>query len=235
MIYISNIRNMCNPFPFKESAIQKNDKNITTYTHQETVSNPITSEYNSELITYHEKRTLAHQCGLNSISLKIIQAPSTENNNTCICEATVITLDGKQFSDIGNASPDNVPPKCNNMIIDIASTRAKSRVLSDAFNISSENYNKSNMIDITPIQNNKLQQNNYTFQNHQNNNYTHTNKSKMNGGGSKMISSKQIKFIDNLASQKNTTGNDLSISTFQKPLEFISGQEANILIKKLKR
>lgn len=213
--------------------MQKNDKNIAT--QQEIVPNPITSEYNSELIAYQEKLTLAHQCGINSISSKIIQSPSTENNNTCICEATVITHDGRQFSDIENANPDNVHPECSNMIIDMASIRAKSRALSDAFNISSESYNNPNMIDITPIQNNKLQQNHDTFQHNQNNNYTHTDKLKMNGGGSKMISSKQINFIDNLASQKNTTGNDISISTFQKPLEFITGQEANILIKKLKK
>lgn len=213
--------------------MQKNNKNITTCTHQEIVSNPITSEYNSELIAYQKKRTLAHQCGINSISSKIIQSPSTENNNTCICEATVTTLDGKQFSDIGNANPDNVPPQCNNMIIDIASTRAKSRALSDAFNISSENYNESNIIDITPIQNNELQQNHDIFQHHQNGNYTHTDKSKMNGGGSKIISQKQIEFINKLASQKNTTGNDFSISIFQKPLEFLNGREANTLIKNL--
>lgn len=213
--------------------MKSNNKNINMYTHQEVMSKS-SSEYEDELLAYQKQLDYAHQSGLNSISSKIIQFPNDGNNNTCVCEATVKTHDGKQFSDVGDASPDTVPPEYGNQIIGIASTRAKYRVLSDAFNISSKTYNESNMIDITPIQNNDLQQNYDIFQHQQNTNYTNTDKSKMNGGGSKKISSKQIAFINKLASQKNTTGNDFSISTLQKPLESISGQEANILIKNLK-
>ena len=197
------------------------------------MKNEITSDYESEIIAYQNQLDYAHQSGLNSISSRIIQFPNDENNNTCVCEATVTTNDGKQFSDIGDASPDTVPSEYSKHVISFASTRAKSRVLSDAFNFSNKEHNDSNMIDVTPIQN-SVQQNKNILSLSQNSKYTNAEKSKFNGGGSKTISQKQIGFINKLASQKNATGNDFSESMFNKSIEFLTGQEADILIKKLK-
>ena len=47
----------------------------------------------------------------------------------------LVTTSGAILSDIGDAGPDNVPKGCVDSSVRISSTRAKSRVLSDAYNI----------------------------------------------------------------------------------------------------
>lgn len=85
-------------------------------------------------VTYEGLLDLAHQRGLVSIDVELLQFPSAENNMTAIAKATAITTKEK-FSDIGDASPKSV----NNMliphIIRMASTRAKARALRDLTNV----------------------------------------------------------------------------------------------------
>lgn len=87
---------------------------------------------------------LAHIKGMWKCETKIIQYPSAENNNTCICQATVGGYDWDpienklirvEYSDIGDANPQN----CNRMVapsfIRMASTRALGRALRKYTNI----------------------------------------------------------------------------------------------------
>ena len=132
----------------------KSNINLKTTTSPKLKSNAVISIHGKDITTYQGKLDYAHQCGLGSITSRIIQFPVSENSNICICEAIVKTSDGRVFSDIGDASPDNVPRGCMNRIIGVASTRAKSRALSDAFNISSslDDMDESSIIDITAVQ-----------------------------------------------------------------------------------
>lgn len=85
-------------------------------------------------VTYEGLLDLAHQMGLLSIDVEILQFPSEENNMTAIARAVART-EKERFSDVGDASPKSV----NNMlvphIIRMASTRAKARALRDLTNV----------------------------------------------------------------------------------------------------
>ena len=87
---------------------------------------------------------LAHVKGMWKCETKIVQYPSADNGNVCICQATVggydwDPIEGQiikvEYTDIGDASPQN----CNRMVapsfIRMASTRALGRVLRKYTNI----------------------------------------------------------------------------------------------------
>ncbi len=87
---------------------------------------------------------LAHIKGMWKCETKIIQFPNADNGNMCICQATVGGYDWDpienkiikvEYSDIGDASPQN----CNRMVapsfIRMASTRALGRALRKYTNI----------------------------------------------------------------------------------------------------
>ena len=56
----------------------------------------------------------------------------------------------------------------------------------------------------------------------------------MQGGGLKSISTKQMNFIEKLASNQSTTGNELAMSIVNKSLEQLTGAEADFIIKSVK-
>lgn len=76
----------------------------------------------------------AHQRGLTGILTQLVQVPSAENGQTAIVTA-LATLDGKTFSGIGDANPDNVARAMVPHLIRLAETRAKARALRDAINV----------------------------------------------------------------------------------------------------
>lgn len=77
----------------------------------------------------------AHSRGLNSIDTDLVQAPTEENGWVAICKAKVEMEDGRTFSGIGDASPENVGRNIVPHIIRMAETRAKARALRDAVNV----------------------------------------------------------------------------------------------------
>lgn len=85
-------------------------------------------------VTYEGLLDLAHQSGLKSIEVEILQVPKEENNMTAICQA-IITTEDKIFVDIGDASPRSVNSALIPHIIRMASTRAKARALRDFTNV----------------------------------------------------------------------------------------------------
>lgn len=85
-------------------------------------------------VTYEGLLDLAHQRGLKSLEVEIIQMPNNENNMTAICIATATTEDST-FTDIGDASPNSVNRALVPHLIRMASTRAKARVLRDLTNV----------------------------------------------------------------------------------------------------
>lgn len=85
-------------------------------------------------VTYEGLLDLAHQMGLVSIEVDLIQFPSEENNMTAIARAVASTPKGS-FSDIGDANPRSVNGMLAPHIIRMASTRAKARALRDLTNV----------------------------------------------------------------------------------------------------
>jgi hypothetical protein len=77
----------------------------------------------------------AHEQGLRSIRTQLLQSPSPENGETTICQAVVEMGDGRVFSGIGDATPQNVGRNIVPHAIRMAETRAKARALRDAINV----------------------------------------------------------------------------------------------------
>ena len=85
--------------------------------------------------TYDELLAKAHQSGLISITVRLIQAPAYNNKFTAIASATV-TFDKVAYTEIGDANSETVGDiKFLPYIIRIAATRAKVRALRDALNV----------------------------------------------------------------------------------------------------
>ena len=87
-----------------------------------------------QFVTYEGLLDLAHQKGLKSLEVEIIQMPTSENNMTAVCIA-IGTTENSMFQDIGDASPSSVNRGLTPHLIRMASTRAKARVLRDLTNV----------------------------------------------------------------------------------------------------
>lgn len=94
----------------------------------------IISLQGKSFVTYEGLLDLAHQKGLLSLEVELIQIPNKENNMTAICKA-IATTEKETFIDIGDASPHSVNSALVPHIIRMASTRAKARALRDLTNV----------------------------------------------------------------------------------------------------
>ena len=77
---------------------------------------------------------LAHEEGLQGITVTVVQCPSDLNGNRAVCLATVQMRDAT-FTDVGDADATNVTPFVIPHILRMAATRAKARALRDALDI----------------------------------------------------------------------------------------------------
>lgn len=87
-----------------------------------------------EVVRFKGLLALAHEDGLRSVRTKLLQPPSSANENTAIVHARVKTRKGT-FTGLGDANPENVDPKIAPHIIRMAETRALARAFRTAVNI----------------------------------------------------------------------------------------------------
>lgn len=183
-----------------------------------------------EVATYPAIIDYAHQCGMQSLEVAILQFPLESNGMRAISAARLVTKAGEVFSDIGDASPDNVPKGCVDSFIRISSTRAKSRVISDAFNIRTalegdqEHY--SQPITLTAIQD---KDNVFGLPESQT-----QSKKAMNGGGEKHRSDKQAIYLQKCASERGLSPEQWVKNMYGKSIDELTGSEANHAIRAIK-
>ncbi len=95
----------------------------------------ITKIEGREFVKYPGLLDLAHQKGISSIEVEIVQMPTKENGNFAVCRATVMSKVGETYSDIGDASPANTNSKVSKHLLRMASTRAIARALRSYTNV----------------------------------------------------------------------------------------------------
>ena len=88
-----------------------------------------------DFVLYAGLLDLAHQKGMVSMEVEILQFPAKENGNMAICRAMAESKLAESFSDIGDADPTNCNYKVAKHLLRMASTRAKARCLRDFTNI----------------------------------------------------------------------------------------------------
>lgn len=179
--------------------------------------------------TYEAALDYAHQCGMMSLAVDPIQLPDASNGNTAIFSAKLTTEDGRVFKDIGDANPNNVPRGCVDSFIRVAASRAKSRVISDAYNIRSMLDDNSRIIDVS--RDGKVIDVDFEVMGQS---QQLTQKQALNGGGSKPLSAKQEGLINSLAQRSGTDVQSLAMQKFGKSVQELQGSEANELIQSLK-
>lgn len=92
--------------------------------------------HGKQFVLYAGLLDKAHQQGLRSIDTELIQTPGPDNGEVAVCKAIVTMEDGRTFSGIGDASPENVGKNIAPHTIRMSETRSKARALRDAINVS---------------------------------------------------------------------------------------------------
>jgi len=88
-----------------------------------------------DFVLYSGLLDLAHQRGIKSIHVEPVQYPTKDNGMEAICKSIVISSDGQEFTEIGDANPRNVNSMIREHILRMSATRAKARALRDMSNI----------------------------------------------------------------------------------------------------
>ena len=95
----------------------------------------ITKIEGKEFVKYPGLLDLAHQHGLSSIEVDIVQMPAKDNGNFAVCRATVMSKIGETFIDVGDANPNNCSSKVAKHLLRMASTMAIDRALRTYTNV----------------------------------------------------------------------------------------------------
>jgi hypothetical protein len=187
--------------------------------------------HGKDVVTYEGVLDVAHQVGVKKITTTLVQLPSEDNGYMTIASTTVVLDDGREFTDVGDASPDNVPKGCAARYVSMASTRSKGRALSDALNI-------KNMVEDAG----QVRSQDYTgevidveYREVKQEALLASPEMLNAGGGSKPATQKQIDLISRNAQKKSIDHFEYAYKRFGKSLDELCGSEADAIIKELNK
>ena len=184
--------------------------------------------HGKDVVTYEGVLDVAHQVGIQKISTTLVQLPSVNNGYMTIASTTVVLDDGREFTDVGDASPDNVPKGCAGRYVSMASTRSKGRALSDALNIKNmvedagREMSQEYTGDVVDVEYREVKQEALP-----------ASPEVRNGGGSKPATQKQMDLIAAKAKKKYIDHYEYAYKRFEKNLDQLCGSEADAIIKEL--
>jgi hypothetical protein len=195
----------------------------------------------------------AHSRGLRGIDTELIQVPDDSNGSVAIVKATAEMDDGRRFSGIGDASPENVGRNIVPHLIRMAETRAKARALRDAVNVGAtaleelsdgddappaENYGGTTQSRPTPIRDARSRSEESAAQSSQavedNGQAERTAASSRKGGSSQKARKSQVDLLKTLATEwRGESGVERLENRIGKPLADLTRAEADDWIDRL--
>ena len=156
-----------------------------------------------------------------SMHTDILQIPSEQNKYHAVAKHTVTFKSGESYSAIGSALPDDKVSSLE--ILD----KAQDIAFQNAFHLARQARRKVG----------NYGQQTDSLQTAQTSTYSSNavrsdgiDKARMNGGGNKPISEKQLNLIKRMAGKKNTDPELLVRNNFGKKLEMLNGSEAHEVI-----
>ncbi len=174
------------------------------------------------------------QIGITGLKRSIDQVPASENGHTAICSVQLATSQGK-FSDFGVATPDSIGGSTDaGELLKKASHRGTENV----FGMILVAHNAPPVLDITPCSlketksstdREKLPVSTSPAQEQ-----GHSSKNS-NGGGSKPASGKQLSWIEAMCLRQAVAPEDVAREICAKPLEKLTGADANKIIQTLRQ
>ncbi len=177
--------------------------------------------------------------GLTRLDVEVIQFPAEVNGNTAVCLAKV-EMDGKFYSDIGEASIKTLNPQVADYLLSMASTRAKGRALRNAISVGicclEEIRSFNDVVSEEPLPEKKPVQTKSTTQPTTQPPTQSPAKSKSSSTNTelKLITPAQEKAIIGMAKRQNIDPAKLCEEMFNAKLKMLPRQDASKVIEHLK-
>ncbi len=162
---------------------------------------------------------------ITKVDQQVISIPDKSNDYHGVVTATITTKNSNSYTGIGESYSSEQLPK--EQVLQNAQLIAfKNAVCNAVIAVDDSKSNNSDVIDITPTK---------SYTNYKNNNKKEDiDKSKMNGGGNKPITEKQIGLINSMAEKQGRTGDYYAKKICNKNLENLTGKDANRIIQEIK-
>ena len=158
---------------------------------------------------------------IQSMNTDILQIPSEQNQFHAVAKHTVTFKSGESYSAIGSALPNDKVSSLETL------DKAQDIAFQNAFHLAHQARRKmgnyGQQIDSLQPAQTRISPSNPARTDSM-------DKAKMNGGGNKPISEKQLNLIKTRASQKDTDADSLARNKFGKSLAKLSGSEAHEII-----
>lgn len=95
----------------------------------------ITTIKGKDFVVYAGLLSMAHEKGIKTLRVQLMQYPTKENGMEAVCRATLESYNGEVYSEIGHACKSNVNYMVAEHILHMSATRSKARVMRDYVNV----------------------------------------------------------------------------------------------------
>lgn len=189
---------------------------------------PATAESNNFIESPISSRTIKEilpTLDVQSMNTDILQIPTEQNKYHAVAKHTVSFKSGESYSAIGSALPDDKTSSIDTL------EKAQEFAFQNAFDLARH---ARRIVPHYGKQIDSLQQPKNTTYSSNPARPDSIDKSKMNGGGNKPISERQIGLIKKQAEDRNTNADELTRQRYGKSISELNGAEAHEIITMFK-